>query len=122
LLVRNALFQRVSLAARGKFDDLGALDAEWGWRAPRWRQAIDAFFEEHDELLVDGDARSTAYFSIDETHERDDHSWEVRQIFHDADGDNDFQLWGTVDLDATQETGSVVFSRMNVGFYEDLAG
>ncbi|HJA28078.1 MAG TPA: DUF3516 domain-containing protein, partial [Candidatus Olsenella pullicola] len=58
LLVRNALFLRVRLAAMGRLDELGALDADWGWREPAWRRALDAFYGAHDEILLDGDARS----------------------------------------------------------------
>ena len=43
LLVRNALFARVRLAALGKVEELGDLDADWGYRSVVWQQALDAF-------------------------------------------------------------------------------
>ena len=120
LLVRNALFTRVRLFAAEKARELGELDEEWGWREPRWRQAMERFFDEHEEVLLDGDARSSRYLTIDEADERSEHVWHVRQMFHDADEDDDFGIAGDVDLDATQDTGEVVFKDLNVGFVEDL--
>lgn len=125
LLVRNALFRRVSLAARERADELGELDEAWGMGELRWRRALEAFFEAHEELLVDGDARSTAFFTIDESDElkpaaEGGHAWHVHQIFHDSDGDHDFGIMADVDLDATQEESEAVFKNYRVGFIEEL--
>ena len=125
LLVRNALFRRVSLAARERADELGELDEAWGMGELRWRRTLDAFFEAHEELLVDGDARSTAFFTIDESDElkpaaEGGHVWHVHQIFHDSDGDHDFGIMADVDLDATQEESEAVFKNYRVGFIEEL--
>lgn len=119
LLVRNALFARVRLAAFGNVEALGKLDGEWGWRAPVWQRALDRFYEEHDEIVLDGDARSTAYYTIDESDERSAHVWHVHQVFRDSDDDRDFGIWADVDLDATQDEGAVVFSGYRVGFVDD---
>ncbi|MDY2776858.1 MAG: DUF3516 domain-containing protein [Collinsella sp.] len=121
LLVRNALFQRVRLAARGKAAELGELDGDWGYSEARWRRVLDAFFEAHEELLVDADARSTAFFSIDEADEQADHVWHVHQILHDSDGDHDFAIMADVDLDATQDGDGVVFANYRAGVFEDLS-
>lgn len=125
LLVRNALFRRVSLAALERADELGELDEAWGMGELRWRRALEAFFEAHEELLVDGDARSTAFFTIDESDElkpaaEGGHVWHVHQIFHDSDGDHDFGIMADVDLDATQEESEAVFKNYRVGFIEEL--
>lgn len=124
LLVRNALFARVRLAAFDDTDALGRLDADWGWRAPVWRQALDRFHEEHEDILLDADARSTAFYSIDEKDERvpreeGGHVWHVHQVFRDSDDDRDFGIWADVDLDATQEEGAVVFTHYRAGFVDD---
>ena len=119
LLVRNALFSRVRLAAHEAVDELGKLDAEWGWRAGAWQCALERFFDAHDEILLDADARSTAYFLVDESDERSARVWHVRQIFRDSDDDRDFGIWADVDLDATQDEGAAVFSVYRVGFVDD---
>ena len=120
VLVRNALFRRVTLAAKRKVGELGELDIEWGCGERRWTAVLDEFFEAHEELLVDADARSAAYFSVDERDEKTEHLWHVHQVFHDSDGDHDFGIMASVDLDATQEGGEVVFKDFRVGAIEDL--
>ncbi len=120
VLVRNALFRRVRLAAEERTDELGDLDGEWGWRALRWRSALDAYFEQHEDILLDGDARSMDYLDINEVDEHGAHVWHVRQTFRDPEGDRDFGIAADVDLDETQELGEVVFREYRVGFAEDL--
>ena len=71
------------------------------------------------DILLDADARSAAYFSIDEGDERGGHVWHVHQVFRDSDDDRDFGIWGDVDLDATQAEGAAVFSAYRVGFVDD---
>ena len=121
LLVRNALFARMRLAALGKVEELGDLDADWGYRSVVWQQALDAFHAEHEQILLDADARSSAYLDIDEKDEKTDHVWHVHQVFRDSDDDHDFGIWGDVDLDATQDEGAVVFKTYRVGFVDTLA-
>ena len=120
LLVRNALIRRVTLAARDHYDQLGELDADFGMTATRWERALDAYYEQHEEILTDADARSSAMLSIDEADEQAAHVWHVHQIFADEDGDHDFGIMANLDLDATQEEGEAVFKNYRVGFIEDL--
>ena len=121
LLVRNALFARVRLAALGKVEELGDLDADWGYRSVVWQQALDAFHAEHEQILLDADARSSAYLDIDEKDEKTDRVWHVHQVFRDSDDDHDFGIWGDVDLDATQDEGAVIFKTYRVGFVDTVA-
>lgn len=120
VLVRNGLFHRVRLAARDRADELGALDEDWGFGTLRWKRVLDAFYEAHDELLTDADARSAAYLSIDEADEKTDHVWHVHQVFADADGDHDFGIMADVDLNATQDGDGVVFKNYKAGVIEEL--
>lgn len=121
VMVRNALFARVRLAALERTRELGNLDEEWGYGERRWDAALDDYFAEHNEIRLDGDARSAAYLVIDESPEQEQHLWHVRQIFLDEAGDGDFRIEADVDLDATQEEGEVIFKNYRVGFVEDLA-
>ena len=120
LLVRNALIRRVTLAARKRYDQLGELDSDFGMTATRWERVLDAYHEQHEEILTDADARSSAMLSIDEADEQAAHVWHVHQIFADEDGDHDFGIMADLDLDATQEEGEAVFKNYRVGFIEDL--
>ena len=83
-----------------------------------WRQVLERLYAEHDEILLDGDARSAAFFDIDDGDEESAHVWHVRQIFSDADGDHDFRITADVDLDATQASDGVVFKNYRAGFWE----
>lgn len=120
VLVRNALFRRVRLASLAHAGDLGRIDGDWGFGERRWQQVIDDFFENHDEILIDADARSNKYFFIDEADEQNLHVWHVRQIISDSDADHDFAIVADVDLDASQEVGEAVFANYRVGIIEDL--
>lgn len=120
VLVRNALFLRVRLASRGRVDELGKLDQEWGCGELRWQRALDAYHDVHEDILIDADARSLSYLTFDESDERTQHVWHVRQILSDEHGDHDFSIMADVDLDATQEESEVVFKNFRVGFAEEL--
>jgi superfamily II RNA helicase len=104
VLVRNALFRRVELAARRRYDQLGELDAEDGWDTPAWADAIEPYFAEHDELGTGPDARGPALLIIDQQPRK----WVVRQIFDDPAGDHDWGISAEVDLAASDEAGTAV--------------
>ena len=120
VLVRNALFRRVCLAAADDHEALGEADVDNGFPAHKWRAALDEYYDVHEDVLVDADARSMAFLAIDESDEDSEHVWHVQQTFSDPDGDHDFAIRADVDLDATQEGDGVVFKDYRVGFIEDL--
>ncbi len=115
VLVRNALFQRVRLAAFGQHEELGALDAGSGWDASAWSDALDGYFEVHEEMGFGPDARGPALLIIDQQ----PGEWKVRQIFDDPAGDHDWGISAVVDLDASDEAGAAVLRITDVG---QLAG
>ncbi len=120
VLVRNALFRRVRLAASDDSEALGEADTENGYPAHKWRAALDEYYDAHEDVLLDADARSMAFLSIDESDEESQHVWHVQQTFSDPEGDHDFAIRADIDLDATQEGDGVVFQNYKVGFIEDL--
>ncbi|MBE9373236.1 DUF3516 domain-containing protein [Saccharopolyspora sp. HNM0983] len=99
--VRNAMFRRVELASRRRFAELGELDAESGWGAQAWQDALEDYFEQHDRIGTGADARGPAMLMITEESDR----WLVRQIFEDPDGDHDWGISAEVDLPASDEAG-----------------
>ncbi|MEV0269518.1 DUF3516 domain-containing protein [Hamadaea sp. NPDC050747] len=105
VLVRNALFRRVELAAFERYDTLAELDPDFDWRT-----ALDAYFEDHDEIGVDGDARSAGLLLITETKDR----WQCRQILDDPDSDHDWAITAEVDLAASDEAGTAVVTVLDV--------
>jgi superfamily II RNA helicase len=104
VLVRNALFRRVELAARRRWAELGELDGEDGWDAQAWSDAMAPYFADHDALLTGADARGPALLAVDERPDR----WVVRQIFDDPAGDHDWGISAEVDLAASDEAGVAV--------------
>jgi hypothetical protein len=111
ILVRNALFRRVTLAALRKHGELGELDAADGWTASAWEEALGAYFDLHDDIGTGPDARGPAMLIIDEG----TMTWAVRQIFDDPAGDHDWGISATVDLAASDEAGAAVIQVTDVG-------
>lgn len=111
LLIRNALFRRVILISKEDSQALADLDRDWGMNIHAWDDTLDDLYDEHDQILTDQDARSSQFFLLDRSHEEDRHTWHARQILDDADDDHDWAIDADVDLDATQEEGTVVFEH-----------
>jgi superfamily II RNA helicase len=111
VLVRNALFRRVTLAALRRYGELGELDGADGWRARDWEEALEEYFEEYDELGTGPDARGPAMLVISEG----PREWTVRQIFDDPAGDHDWGISARVDLAASDEEGAAVIHVTAVG-------
>ncbi len=113
VMVRNEMFRRVELAADDNIDALGALDGDHGWDADRWGDALDQYWDEHEWLEAGPAARGPALLHITPGATE----WTVRQTLVDPEGNNDWFMRATVDLDASNEAGAAVvrfqeFSRM----------
>jgi hypothetical protein len=105
------MFRRVELAALRRYDLLGELDAEAGFDAEAWAEAMAGYYADHDVLQTGGDARGPALIVITEEPGR----WRVRQIFDDPAGDHDWGISAVVDLDASDEAGSAVLRITDAG-------
>ena len=86
-MVRNAMFQRVQLAARDRFRDLVALEGE-GRPLLRWEEALGAYWDEYETLGDGPEARSPSLLMI----EVDGRVWNVRQIIDDPEGNHDWSI------------------------------
>jgi hypothetical protein len=107
VLVRNAMFRRVELAARDDVDGLLALDADDPDRASAfrdWDAALGEYWDVYDEIRTDADARGPANLVIEER----GRTWRVRQIIADPDGNHDWSMTATVDLDACDAAGDLI--------------
>ncbi|WP_374679391.1 MULTISPECIES: DEAD/DEAH box helicase [Microbacterium] len=102
VLVRNEMFRRVRLAALQDDEALEALDPDVGWP-----DRLDAYYDEHEEILVGGPARSPALCVVDES-DAAEGLWRVDQIIDDPAGDHDWRIRGEVDLAASAEEGAAV--------------
>ena len=114
-LVRGALFRRVELAAREAYGALAALgdrDLDGrAWDEDRWREALDPFYDDHDEILTGPAARGPGLFLVT----AGTAAWEVRQLLDDPEGDHDWRIDAVVDLEASDTAGEVVLTITAVG-------
>src|SRR5579872_306310 len=104
VLVRNALFRRVELAALRRYHDLGELDTDAGWDADAWQDALEPYWDEYDEIGTSANARGPALLMISVSPGQ----WDVRQILDDPDGNHDWAITAVVDLAASDEAGTAV--------------
>jgi hypothetical protein len=106
VLVRNALFRRVELAALRRWQQLGELEAENGsaMTGEDWREALDDYFSEHESIDTGPAARGPAMLLVD----KQDAHWQVQQIVGDPEGDHDWRVFATVDLAASDAAGELI--------------
>ena len=103
VLVRNELFRRVQLAALQDDDALVALDPDVGWP-----EVLDRYFDEHDEILTGGPARSPRLCVVDDTDAAASGIWRVEQTIDDPAGDHDWRIRAEVDLQASVDEGAAI--------------
>ncbi|WP_232323485.1 DEAD/DEAH box helicase [Catenuloplanes japonicus] len=111
VLVRNAMFRRVELAALHQWAALGELDGDSGWDAAAWADALTPYYEEHADIGTGPDARGPALLQI--TQDRTE--WTVRQVIDDPAEDHDWHITAVVDLAASDEAGVAVLRITDVG-------
>jgi superfamily II RNA helicase len=111
ILVRNALFRRVTLAALRRYDELGELDADAGWDSDAWAEALRPYFAQHDSIGTGPNARGPAMLLIHAGRER----WIVRQILDDPAGDHDWGISAEIDLAASDEAAAPAIRVTEVG-------
>lgn len=123
-MVRTAMFRRVELAARDKWEELGRLEAESAALSDpplpvimdeaAWDDALADYWDEHNEILTDGDARGPALLTIDKSNS----AWIAVQTIHDPEGNHDWLIRAEVNLPASDAAGVAVvrtlsFSRLD---------
>jgi superfamily II RNA helicase len=104
VLVRNALFRRVELAALRRYEELAELD-DYDWEA-----ALEPYWAEYDEIGTGPDARGPAMLMIDERPDK----WVVRQILDDPAGDRDWAVNAEISLSDSDELGAAAVQVLSV--------
>ncbi|WP_216895467.1 DEAD/DEAH box helicase [Nocardia alni] len=105
VLVRNAMFRRVELAALRRWDALDELDD-----GPDWESELAAYFTEYHEIGIGPAARGPRLFQV----EQEPDLWRVRQVLDDPAGDHGWSLDAVVDLPESDAAGEVVFDTVTV--------
>ena len=116
VMIRGALFRRVQAAAFERYDELAELDGPGGFGEDRWRDALDGYFTEYEEIGVDADARAANLLQIDRGSEAvAEGVWRFRQVLLDPEGDRDWAIEGVVDLGESEAEGEPVIRVERVG-------
>ncbi|WP_329411274.1 DUF3516 domain-containing protein [Nocardia vinacea] len=105
VMIRNAMFRRVELAALRRW---GAL-AELG-TGPDWAAELTPYFDEYESIGTGPDARGPQLFQV----EQRPGFWQVRQVLDDPAGDHGWALAAVVDLAESDAAGEVVFDEVTV--------
>ncbi|GAB2555362.1 DEAD/DEAH box helicase [Leucobacter ruminantium] len=122
VMVRNALFRRVQAAAFERYDELAELDGPsagsgtGGFGEKRWREALDGYFTEYDEIGVGPDARASGLLELDRGADAlAAGEWRFRQVLLDPAGDRDWGIEGSIDLRASEQLGEPAVRVERVG-------
>ncbi len=110
VMVRNACFRRVELAAKHDWATLGELDQDAGWDAARWEAAFVPYFEEHGSIGTGPVARGPELWQVTERGRK----WRVRQVLDDPDEDHDWAIVLEVDLDGSDHRGEPALAPVGV--------
>ena len=120
VMVRNALFQRVRLF--GDEQDARLAELSGDLSADDWADALDAYFDDHEDIDDGPAARGPEFFRVAERPQgrcpvelTGARWWAVRQVLKDHDGDHDHGINAVVDLDASDEAGHPVVRVLSVG-------
>ncbi len=133
VMVRNAMFRRVELAARDQWRTLAELETSLAaladpprvalMTAEQWDEALAAYYDDHDEIGTGFDARGTALLSTTVQQgpppgmpDAPDPSiagnatspvrlWRIRQTLADPERDHDWVMEAWCDLDASDQVG-----------------
>lgn len=108
VMVRNAMFRRVELASRQRWDELAELGD--GLDADDWADLLELYFDEYDEIGTGPAARGPLLFQVT----AEPTLWRVRQVLDDPEGDHGWALLGEVNLAESDAAGEVVFDEFEV--------
>jgi hypothetical protein len=110
VLVRGAMFQVLRAIARRDWSGAGAMFE--GGTADLVEKAFAGFYAEHTGVKLDPGARSPQKLRIDKGTEG---AWIVEQVVSDAEGDDDWAMGCSVDLDASARQARPVLTFRGAG-------
>jgi superfamily II RNA helicase len=110
VMVRNAAFRRVELAARRDLAGLAEAEMAGGLDESGWSDALQQYFSAHSSIDTGPDARAATWFDLTEQPGR----WHVRQVLDDPEGWHDTAIIAEVDLAASDEAGSPAWRTLQL--------
>ncbi|MFQ6331064.1 DEAD/DEAH box helicase [Nocardia sp. CWNU-33] len=105
VMIRNAMFRRVELAALRRWDLLAGMGT-----GPDWEADLAPYFAEYERIGTGPDARGPQLFQVEQRPE----FWHVRQVLDDPASDHGWALEAVVDLAESDAAGEVVFDEVTV--------
>ncbi|HHU11460.1 MAG TPA: DUF3516 domain-containing protein [Intrasporangiaceae bacterium] len=126
VMVRNAMWRRVELVAADAWEALGDLESQIAalpeppleplLTREDWDRACGRYYDDHDEVVLDADARGPDRWHIGGLDPGTAHLpaapgarlWQVRQTVSDPDGDLDWVIEAECDLDSSDTVGEPV--------------
>ena len=79
--------------------------------AQAWNDSLGAYYDEHDSIATDQEARSPSLLQVEKLPE----TWRLRQVVVDPDGDLDWGITAEIDLPASDEAGAAVLTVNGFG-------
>jgi hypothetical protein len=110
VMVRNAAFRRVELAARREVNELADAELPGGLDRDGWATALDRYFAEHAAIGTAQESRAAVWFGVEEGEDR----WLVRQVFDDPEGWHESAIIAEIDLRASDEQGAPAWRTLRV--------
>ena len=101
VVLRNQIFSILRLIAMNHLDEAGQRLAEFAdqenvdWPFPKLEDALGPYFDEHEYIRMDADARNPKWIQIND---KEENLWTVRQTILDPEGHADWSLLFEVHL------------------------
>ncbi|KAA0023687.1 DUF3516 domain-containing protein [Antrihabitans cavernicola] len=108
VLIRNAMFRRVELAALRRWESLAELGT--GPDAQGWEDLLAPYFDEYQSIGTGPEARGPQLFQVSPKAT----TWAVRQVFDDPAGDHGWSIDAVVDVEESDAQGEIVFDDLTV--------
>ncbi len=105
-LVRSEVFRWVQLLARGSYGELAEVDPlDAPWTGADVEEAVLPYWDEHEWIGIDAEARGPAHFAMDDT---GGVRWPVVQWLVDPLGTNEWRIEAEVDVERSREESRAV--------------
>ena len=116
VLVRNEIFRLVRALARRDWAEAARITAASpeveASEASKIEKALAPFFQAHQLIRIDPEARSPKHTTIDRSSAE---AWRVRQVLLDAEEDNDWYFDASIDLVRSREAARPILSLERIG-------
>jgi len=114
-LMRTEIFKFLRPLAQESYGVAAAMlpSGSSTWNAEALAAALNPYFETHDRILLDNEARNGRHTYVDPG--EDGQTWRVSQVLVDIEGLNDWQCVFSVDLAKAREEGKPTLELVSVG-------